>query len=45
VIDLHTPKPETKPPAAPFDQDGVNDGMDALVVLSIRHAEPFPCDP
>ncbi|HEV2344515.1 MAG TPA: bifunctional DNA primase/polymerase [Actinocrinis sp.] len=44
VVDLDTPKPETKPPAAPFDQEGVNDGMDALAVVCIANAEPFPFD-
>jgi Bifunctional DNA primase/polymerase, N-terminal len=44
VVDLDTPKPDTKPPAAPFDQEGVHDGADALAVLAQQHAEPFPLD-
>lgn len=44
VVDLDTRKPETKPPAAPFDAPGVNDGADALAVLAEAHAEPFPCE-
>jgi Bifunctional DNA primase/polymerase, N-terminal len=44
VVDLDTPKPETKAPAAPFDGEGVRDGADALAVLAERHAEPFPLD-
>jgi Bifunctional DNA primase/polymerase, N-terminal len=42
VVDLDTPKPETKPPAAPFDQPGVNEGADALEVLAEQNAERFP---
>jgi len=42
VVDLDTPKPETPPAPAPFDQPGVNDGADALAVLAEQHAERFP---
>jgi len=44
VVDLDRPKPDTPPPKAPFDQEGVHDGADALAVLAILHAEPFPFD-
>ena len=42
VLDLDTPKPDTPPPAPPFDQPGVNDGADALALLATQYAEPFP---
>lgn len=42
VIDLDTPKPETKPAPAPFNVPGVNDGADALALLAEQHAERFP---
>ncbi|HEV2636290.1 MAG TPA: bifunctional DNA primase/polymerase [Actinocrinis sp.] len=42
VIDLDTPKPETKPAPPPFDVPGVNDGADALALLAEQHAERFP---
>jgi hypothetical protein len=42
VVDLDTPKPETPPAPAPFDQPGVNDGADALALLAEQHAERFP---
>lgn len=44
VVDLDTPKPETPPPPAPFDQPGVNEGADVLVLLAERYAQPFPWD-
>jgi hypothetical protein len=42
VVDLDTPKPDTKPPKPPFDQPGVNEGADTLAVLAEQNAEPFP---
>lgn len=42
VVDCDTPKPETPPPPAPFNVDGVNEGADVLVMLAERYAEPFP---
>ena len=44
VLDLDTPKPDTKPPEPPFNQSGVNDGADALAVLATHYAELFPFD-
>lgn len=42
VVDLDTPKAETKPAPAPFDQPGVNDGADALALIAEQNAERFP---
>jgi len=42
VIDLDTPKPDTKPPAPPFDTDDIRDGYDALALLAEHNAEPLP---
>jgi hypothetical protein len=44
VIDLDTPKPNTPPPPPPFNQEGVNDGADALALLADRLGECFPFD-
>lgn len=44
VLDLDTPKSDTPPPPAPFDEPGVNDGADALALLAILNAEPLPFD-
>ena len=42
VVDLDTPKPDTKPAPPPFNVPGVNDGADALTVLAEHNAERFP---
>ncbi|NVI93181.1 bifunctional DNA primase/polymerase [Actinomadura sp. BRA 177] len=43
VVDLDTPKPGERPPAA-WDMPGVNEGADVLAVLAERHGEAFPLD-
>lgn len=42
VLDLDTPKPDTKPPAPPFDAPDVRDGYDSLALLAEANAEPLP---
>lgn len=44
VLDLDTPKSDTPPPAAPFDEPGVTDGADTLALLALLNAEPLPFD-
>jgi hypothetical protein len=44
VLDLDTPKPDTPPPVAPFDEPGITTGADALAQLATLNAEPYPFD-
>lgn len=44
VLDLDTPKPDTPPPAPPFDDPSITTGADALAQLALLNAEPYPGD-